>query len=165
MAETHSQWYIGAPNGVVLCVDRADGGILSGRLYHSYDPEPEHFSDLVQATILMERLYDELRFPFAGTERRSFVPESAQGRGGQERKKLMSDASLLSRHGDIGTFIVRVQHRQNSSWQGRITWMEQDKTLAFRSAWELLKLIEDAVDSVSEAEEQEEEVTWFPEGK
>ena len=73
----------------------------------------------------------------------------------------MSDEELLTRHGDIGTFIVRVQHRQNSSWQGRITWMEENKTLQFRSVWELIKLIESAVESVSQ--EDGEEINWFPE--
>lgn len=49
----------------------------------------------------------------------------------------MSDEELLNKHGDLGTFIIRVQHRQNSSWQGRITWMDEDKTVYFRSMWEL----------------------------
>ena len=73
----------------------------------------------------------------------------------------MSDEALLTKHGDIGTFIVRVQHRQNSSWQGRITWMEEDRTIQFRSVWEMIKLIESAVDSVSAGEN--EEISWFPE--
>ncbi len=68
----------------------------------------------------------------------------------------MSDEQLLQKHGDIGTFIVRVQHRQNSSWQGRITWMEEDKTIQFRSVWEMVKLIENAMDTVSTSEEGEE---------
>ena len=78
----------------------------------------------------------------------------------------MSDENLLSKHGDLGTFIVRVQHRQNSSWQGRITWMEQNKTICFRSVWEMIKLIESAVDTVSvQEEETEEEADWFSEEK
>ena len=74
----------------------------------------------------------------------------------------MSDENLLSKHGDIGTFIVRVQHRQNSSWQGRLTWMEQDKTISFRSVWEMIKLIESAVDTVSQQEEADKPA-WFAE--
>ena len=74
----------------------------------------------------------------------------------------MKDKALLSKHGDIGTFIVRVQHRQNSSWQGRVTWMEQDRTIQFRSVWEMIKLIESAVDMVSEQENRPEEL-WFAE--
>ena len=74
----------------------------------------------------------------------------------------MADDKLLAKHGDIGTFIVRVQHRQNSSWQGRITWMEEDRTIQFRSVWEMIKLIESAVDTVSE-DEEEQTATWFEE--
>ena len=77
----------------------------------------------------------------------------------------MSDEKLLRKHGDIGTFIVRVQHRQNSSWQGRITWMEEDKTINFRSVWEMIKLIESAVDTVEGPEESEKEASWFEEEK
>lgn len=65
----------------------------------------------------------------------------------------MSDDELLSKHGDLGTFILRVQHRQNSTWQGRITWVNENKTLQFRSVWELTKLIEEALDTVSEQED------------
>lgn len=65
----------------------------------------------------------------------------------------MSDDELLIKHGDLGTFILRVQHRQNSTWQGRITWVNENKTLQFRSVWELTKLIEEALDTVSEQED------------
>ena len=67
----------------------------------------------------------------------------------------MKDEQVLSKHGELGTFIVRVQHRQNSSWQGRLTWVEEDKTINFRSIWEMIKLIENAVDTVSEPEDEE----------
>ncbi len=73
----------------------------------------------------------------------------------------MKDEELLDRHGDLGTFIVRVQHRQNSSWQGRITWMEENQTLSFRSIWEMVKLIASAVDTAEMEEETEEEPSWF----
>ena len=39
--------------------------------------------------------------------------------------------------------------------------MEEDKTVQFRSVWEMIKLIESAVNSVSEPEEEEEEENWF----
>ena len=156
-----TQWYIGAPNGVVLCVNAAHDGELQGVFYHSYSPDPVPFAGTGQMTRRMEQLYDWLRFPYPGTNSRSFGEEKKLGRMTHERKRIMSDNSLLSKHGDIGTFIVRVQHRQNSSWQGRITWMEEDRTIQFRSVWEMIKLIESAVDSVSQ--EDEKESTWFPE--
>ena len=35
-----TQWYIGTPNGVVLCVDQYGGQQLAGRLCHAYSEEP-----------------------------------------------------------------------------------------------------------------------------
>ena len=72
----------------------------------------------------------------------------------------MKDEELLMKHGDLGSFIIRVQHRQNSSWQGRITWVEKNQTMYFRSAWEMMKLMESALDTVSAPEDMEDEATW-----
>lgn len=72
----------------------------------------------------------------------------------------MRDDELLSRHGDLGTFIIRVQHRQNSSWQGRITWMDRNRTLYFCSIWEMIKLVASALDTVSEQEDAALEQSW-----
>ena len=43
------------------------------------------------------------------------------------------------------TFVVKVEHCENESWQGRVTWAEENKSVHFRSALELLKLIDGAV--------------------
>lgn len=75
----------------------------------------------------------------------------------------MNDEELLNMHGDLGTFIIRVQHRQNSSWQGRITWMDQDKTVYFRSMWEMLKLIDSAVGTAGGQRESQEAPSWTKE--
>ncbi len=158
---SRTQWYIGAPNGVILCVNSASAGELSGVFFHSYAECSVPFRGIGQMTLRMEALYDWLRFPFPGTNSRSFRKEKPPRQIVHERVKVMTDEELLSKHGDIGTFIVRVQHRQNSSWQGRITWMEEDRTVQFRSVWEMIKLIESAVDSVTEPEPEKE--TWFPE--
>ncbi|MBQ3381164.1 MAG: hypothetical protein IJG58_05325 [Oscillospiraceae bacterium] len=159
-----TQWYIGAPNGVVICIRENNDGELAGEFYHSYSSRPVPFQGIGQMTLRMEKLFDWLNFPYPGTNSRSFLPAKASADKNNihpERKKIMSDEMLLTKHGEIGTFIVRVQHRQNSSWQGRITWMEEDKTVQFRSVWEMIKLIENAVDSVSESEEEEPEENWF----
>ena len=158
-----TQWYIGAPNGVVLCINQVRNGCISGELFHSYSTEPTPFENMYRMTQCMEALYDALRFPHPGNNERSFTTNERVYIRNPERNKIMSDDKLLSRHGDIGTFIVRVQHRQNSSWQGRITWMEEDKTLHFRSIWEMIKLIESAVDTVSEPEESAGDISWFEE--
>lgn len=57
----------------------------------------------------------------------------------------MKDEELLTRHGDLGSFIIRVQQRQNSSMQGRLTWIEKNRTVHFRSVWEMIRLIDSAI--------------------
>ena len=155
-----TQWYIGAPNAVVLCISALHPDRMEGVLYHSYSEQAVPFRNVEQMIFRMEELYDAIRFPHPGTNERSFGEVKPPERITTERTRIMSDEKLLQKHGDIGTFIVRVQHRQNSSWQGRITWMEEDKTINFRSIWEMVKLIESAVDTVSDVED-EESSTWF----
>ena len=68
--------------------------------------------------------------------------------------KVMTDDELLEKHGDMGTFVIRVQHRQHSSWQGRVTYLDEDKTVYFRSALELIKIIDGTLDKAEEADKE-----------
>ena len=43
-------------------------------------------------------------------------------------------------------FILNIYNRQNATWQGSVTWVERKEKQQFRSALELLKLIESAFD-------------------
>lgn len=48
------------------------------------------------------------------------------------------------------TFVVNIQYTQNSSWQGTVTWVETNIQKHFRSALELIKLMDDAVQNENE---------------
>lgn len=149
---------VGKPNGVILCVDHREGRNIAGRIYHAYSREALHFSGMEDMIFQLESFFDNINFPHPTTNNRSFSKEKKQGNMGQEKKAVMKDEELLSQHGDLGTFLIHVQHRQNSSWQGRITWVDQKKTVYFRSALEMIKLVSDALDSVGE--EDAAEPTW-----
>ena len=60
---TKTQWYIGAPNGVILCIDSVRDGEWRGKLFHSYRTDPILFENTEQMTREMEALYDYLQFP------------------------------------------------------------------------------------------------------
>ena len=150
-----TQRYIGTPNGVILCVDSMEGDFIKGRIYNSYKREPVHFSSMYQIISELEKFYDFLDYPHPSMRGRTFQKENQEGNLRQDRVKVMKDNELLSKHGDLGTFIIRVQHRQNSTWQGRITWSDQNKTQNFRSIWEMIKLIENALNTVSDQEDGE----------
>lgn len=157
---TKNQCYIGTPNGVLLCMDKAGPDDVSGRIWHGYSEECFVFHQWSQAVRVMEQLFDRIQFPFPSTSFRTFDGYQRAVRHTQEVPRIMSDNELLKKRGDLGTFIVRVQHRQNSSWQGRITWMEEDKTVYFRSIWEMIKLVENALDSTEPVDPDEKEISW-----
>ena len=45
-----------------------------------------------------------------------------------------------------GTFLLPIYNRQNATWQGTVTWVDRNEKQQFRSALELIKLIESALD-------------------
>ena len=49
------------------------------------------------------------------------------------------------RSNKVGTFLVKIVNTQNATWQGNVTWIEEQKSRNFRSALELLKLIDGAI--------------------
>ena len=163
-----SQLYIGTQNGIVVCINQVSRLHMSGIFYHSYSLEGIPFADLEQLLFCMEQFYNELGFPYPSTNERRFQEaiagsaarpsgDSSQYTEPEKREKIMKDEELLMKHGDLGSFIIRVQHRQNSSWQGRITWIEKNQTVYFRSVWEMIKLIENAIDTVGSADRNENE--------
>lgn len=50
-------------------------------------------------------------------------------------------------------FIVNIRFRENATWQGEVLWIDQNKQCSFRSALELLKLIDGALDFEETGEE------------
>lgn len=43
------------------------------------------------------------------------------------------------------TFIIDVKSNENHSWQGNLTWVNTTKSVNFRSALELIKIIDSAI--------------------
>ena len=46
-----------------------------------------------------------------------------------------------------GRFVIQIDHCENATWQGSILWTEKNVTQQFRSALELLKLVDSAVEN------------------
>lgn len=44
-----------------------------------------------------------------------------------------------------GRFVIQIDRCENATWQGSILWTEKNVTQQFRSALELLKLVDSAV--------------------
>ena len=42
------------------------------------------------------------------------------------------------------TFVVQIQFRENATWQGTVQWVERKQSLSFRSALELIRIMDSA---------------------
>ena len=51
------------------------------------------------------------------------------------------------------TFIVEVKSTQHKTWQGVVSWVEENKKENFRSALELIKLLDSAIGQEEENNE------------
>ena len=143
-----SEPYIGTHWGMVVCVDDyGQDGMVAGKIYYRYRKNPVCFYELTEAILLMEQIFDDIGYPFAGTENRYFLNKGKPGRKKYTLVRKLSDEDMLKKSGDRGTFIVRVEQRQHSSWQGRVTWVEKNETVVFRSALELIKLMDEALEN------------------
>ena len=136
-------WY--APNFINMCIDNINDEELSGRIYHCYSKEPWKFTNILQLIELADDFFDRLEFPQASTSARSFT--STQFSGVDRLDKVQSPEDFIENRGQKGTFFLNVRYRQNSSWQGSVTWVEEQREQHFRSALELLKLIDGALDN------------------
>ena len=55
------------------------------------------------------------------------------------------------------TFVVEVIDQQNASWQGTVNWINTGKKENFRSALELIRLIDSALESEKKSGGEEKE--------
>lgn len=136
-----------AKNAIRICVDAVGSGTFRGRLYHRYAPTPILFAGAEQLLLAAESLFDTWNYPQPGLLARSFSPRPAKrGNTRMDRQPI----ERLSEHaGGRATFTVQVTYRQNATWQGTVTWLEEGKQSHFRSALELIKLMDSALEETS----------------
>lgn len=122
----------------IVCVDSYDNDVLAGRFYNPSLSEGETFQSLTQFLVKMNQALDVINLPQAFSAARAFAPPS--------RGKTGSSPQTEAQEGALATFAVRVIFRQNASWQGSVTWLEEGREQSFRSALELILLINSALD-------------------
>lgn len=44
-------------------------------------------------------------------------------------------------------FVITISHQEHATWQGTVTWLNENKIQHFRSAMELLRLIDSTMDN------------------
>ncbi len=155
-----TKMHLFAANLVVVGIDDNSNADYSGRIWNKFHKEPRHFVNLVDMIQKIDDFLDELDFPQRAMEQRSFTQD---GMKEDVRDRRMQKGFVVEEidqnRGTQGTFIVQVKYRQNSTWQGQVNWADKNKTVYFRSALELIKLIDNALGeeagSAFDAQEQE----------
>ena len=57
----------------------------------------------------------------------------------------------------VGTFEISVKFMQNATWQGQIYWIERNQKQHFRSALEMIKLMDEAL---AESQQDRKAINW-----
>lgn len=134
---------------IKICIDACESGGLTGRIYHPALGRETLFSDVNQLFSDLEDLFDTIRYPAASTRRRVFGREKPEQGRENEVKQPMNREEVKMPEPEAGkkaTFVVQVMYRQNATWQGKVAWSEKNETKNFRSALELIKLIDSAAE-------------------
>lgn len=146
---------ISAPDLMSVCVNELHEDCPVGYVYHKYSREGLAFRNVFDLIRQMEKIMDLCQYPQRSTRPRKFGSNTYQY---QERKKvdaMVRAEEILERSGELATFVIHVKYRQNSTWQGDIFWAEKQEKIYFRSALEMLKLIDSALGPTDESEQSE----------
>lgn len=139
---------ISAPNLAAICIDAIKNESYEGRLYHKYHKSCIKFYDIGQLLLELDKLCDQSGYPQNTTIDRTFRKQDFSTL--REEEIQMSDTDkILNQNGGLATFVVHIKYRQHSTWQGEVVWAEKNQKQTFRSALELMKLIDSAIDDES----------------
>ena len=99
--------------------------------------EDLQFGNLMQFLALMDAVMDLDNQPQRSVEPRVFSASASDVI--EEARRARKKAP------PIATFRISVLFRQNASWQGNILWVDRDMESQFRSALELIGLLDNAL--------------------
>ena len=129
-----SKAYANRYRSLIVCIDSYDTGIMSGKIYNPFIEGSIEFYGVMSFINGVESILNAMVFPGAMEKKRRF-------------KNTSSVANFIEKtdevnNGRIATFELKVLYRQNASWQGSVKWLEDNKEENYRSALELLGLMD-----------------------
>ena len=121
----------------IACIDSYKNRELKGRIYNPFLDGELRFESFMEFILKLDGLLDEMNFPQPFFEKRQFSKAKPKGGAATEARR--------EKNGTLATFHIAILFRQNSSWQGTVTWLESGREECFRSVLELLFLIDSAI--------------------
>lgn len=122
-------------------IDNYMNNCIEGRFYNPYMGEVFPFSSMLDLLVKLDYMFNEMDCPQSFNSFRSFN----DGTHINLRKGVCEiPAGAFVSPGKFANFEIKLIFRKNTTWQGDIKWREGQTQRAFRSALELIFLINDA---------------------
>lgn len=121
----------------MICIDSYNNSVPVGRFYNQYCPDGILFHGAIDLIKKMDAMLDQMGAPQSFSRVRSFSENPAAS--------VSAPSGEFICKGEVATFATKVLFRQNTSWQGSVSWMEGQREETFRSVLELLVLIDSAM--------------------
>jgi len=125
----------------LISIDSYENKTMCGRLWYGHQGEESHVDNLMQLLLLICKALGEMTFPEEYVKCKSFSPPDYKPNNQLCTPTEMSEPE----NGLLATFKLKIFFRQNASWQGTVTWTENKQEQTFRSALELIMLIDSAL--------------------
>lgn len=119
---------------------------IEGFIENPYFEKPRYFANLTQFMLIMEALSDDISYPQRLNENRAFSGSDDSEKRGEG--VMPAESKAPENTADIATFKLNILFRQNSSWQGSILWLEKNLNAQFRSALELVMLLDSVLSDI-----------------
>ena len=142
-----SQINISMPNLINICVNEKEHGEIKGQLYHCYAKDSVLFGNVIELLTIAEKLYDTICFPQASTKTRTFLESELQVQTARP-EKVAASTDVISHRWKIGSFVLCVRFRQNSTWQGEVFWLEKGIGKRFSNTLDFIKILDSAVNTI-----------------
>ena len=120
----------------MVWIDSYEKSVPVGRFYNQHYSEGISFYGAIDLVKKIETMLDEMSFPQSFSMIRSFAEKP--------QIDLTRQTDESSYKGKVATFSMKVLFRQNTSWQGSVSWLEGKREETFRSMLELLLLMDSA---------------------
>lgn len=126
-----------------LILEKTENFDIAGTLYNDTYGIAIDFAGIRQMLSRLDGFFDYVNFPQATHEKRSFHIETVS------KEYLLPDGIREANVSDMqdkqADFILHVQFRHNSTWQGTLEHISEKKIKRFNSELEMIRMILDAI--------------------
>lgn len=141
--------YYHPSSAIRICIDKISDTQISGRAFCQQLEKPMIFNDLGILLIKIEDALDQRGYPSSFQKKRNFINETSSDslsfyKEVSQRKTVPNSSSDIKDDvfGEECTLLVYVLSRRNSSWQGKMEWLDDNSFETFNSALAILRNID-----------------------